>query len=145
MYERMLDKGNAPTPAQIQDYVGAESFGRLSKLEDYLKAHYSLSEELKFPFGGSYGWGYKYSHKTTHLCYAFFEADAFAVTMQIGDKQVASLEAVLPTMLPKTQALWADRYPCGEKGGWIHFRVLADNELPDIYRLIEVKRKPVKA
>ncbi|MDR2203028.1 MAG: DUF3788 domain-containing protein [Nitrososphaerota archaeon] len=28
-------------------------------------------------FGSNYGWGYKYSHKANHLCYAFFEKNIF--------------------------------------------------------------------
>lgn len=137
----MLNKQQVPSFNQIQEFIGNDSFFRLSKLEKFLMTHYQLVKEVKFPFGNNYGWGYKYSHKSIHLCHVFFEANAFTVTIQIGDKQVPLLEDLMQTFLPKTKELWHNRYPCGENGGWIHYRVLSDAELEDIYKLIEVKKK----
>ena len=143
MYERLLDKNNKPTIEQIAEYLGAESYRRLLCFEEYLHTHYHLNKEIRFPFGNSYGWGNKYSHKSGHLCYAFFEEGAFTVTVQIGDKQAPLVESVLSGLSQKAQELWENRYPCGENGGWIHYRVLNDEELTDIYKFIYAKKKPV--
>lgn len=145
MYERLLDKKNEPTANQIADYVGAQSAERLKYLEEHLQANYHLVKELRFPFGNNYGWGYQYSHKSTHLCYAFFEADAFTVMLQIGDTQAPAVEDIRGALSSKAQALWTNRYPCGKHGGWIHYRVLHDDDLRDIYTLIEAKKKPLQA
>ena len=142
MYERLLDKSVMPDEAAIQEYLGLQSHERFTIFENRLKANYQLVRELKFPFGNNYGWGYKYSHKASHLCYVFFEKDAFTVMLQIGDKQVPLLESHLSSLLQKTQDLWRDRYPCGERGGWIYYRVLADDELADVIKLLAVKKKP---
>ena len=142
MYERLLDKSNEPTAEQVKEYLGSESYERLSEFEEYLQTHYQLSKEMRFPFGNNYGWGYKYSHKTLHLCYAFFEAGVFTVTLQIGDKQVHSVEDMMNTLSPKAHELWANRYPCGEHGGWIHYRILGGEDLSDVYKLIGAKKKP---
>jgi hypothetical protein len=72
----------------------------------------------------------------------FFEKDGFCCTISINDKGAQQVEAILGDLLPKTQALWNNRYPCGERGGWIHQSVQADDELPDLIRLIGIKRKP---
>jgi hypothetical protein len=144
MYERMLDKGSEPVLDQIKEHMGSESFERLSLLEGYLQAHYHLSKELRFPFGSGYGWGYKYGHRSTHLCYAFFEKGAFTVTVQIGDGQARSAEDTVCGLSLKAQELWAGRYPCGNSGGWVHYRVLSDEELDDVYALIGVKKTPVR-
>lgn len=98
---------------------------RLSLLEEYLQTQYYLLKELRFPFGNNYGWGYKSSHKSNHLCYAFFEKGAFTVTIQIGDKQLGLLERYLSDLSPKAQELWGNRYPCGDNGGWVHYQILA--------------------
>ena len=142
MYERLLDKSVMPDEETIQEYLGLQSHERLAQFEKRLKVHYQLVRELKFPFGNNYGWGYKYSHKASHLCYVFFEKDAFTVMLQIGDKQVPLLESHLSSLLQKTQDLWKNRYPCGERGGWIHYRVLVDDELGDIIKLLAAKKKP---
>jgi len=144
MYERMLDKSMEPTLAEIKAQLGDASFAHLTELEKYLQSHYELIRALRFPFGNSYGWGYKYSHKATHLCYAFFEAQAFTVTLQISDKQAPTIEAMLSTLSPQAQELWVQRYPCGEHGGWLHYRVLADADLADIYKLIAAKKAPIQ-
>lgn len=144
MYERLLDKNIKPTSEQVKDYLGDKSIKRLLAFEDYLQAHYHLSKEMRFPFGNNYGWGYKYSNKSTHLCYAFFEKDAFTITIQIGDKQVHLIEDAIGDLTPKAQELWTNRYPCGNNGGWIHYRVLSDEELTDVYRFIQAKKKPIQ-
>jgi hypothetical protein len=76
------------------------------------------------------------------LCYTFFEKDAFLIILQIGDKQVSLLENHLPILLQKTWALWKNRYPCGEYDDWIHYRVLTDDELIDVIKLLEIRKKP---
>ena len=65
------------------------------------------------------------------------------MTLQLGDKCVTKLEQILPTLLPKTLDLWENRYPCGEQGGWVHYRVFSDDELSDVIELVKIKKKPV--
>ena len=144
MYERMLDKNHEPSAEEIARYIGCGAQAGLKTFEGFLRTQYDIQQELKFPFGQGYGWGYKYSHRKAHLCYAFFEKGGFTVTLQIGDKQASALEAALPCMSAKTKNMWANRYPCGENGGWIHYRVLHDNDLKDICALILIRKPPKK-
>ena len=143
MYERLLNKDIIPAADQIAAHIGKKSGGLLNKLEKSLREKYDIVRELRFPFGNSYGWGFKYSHKKKHLCYVFFEKNAITITIQIGNNEVPRLNEQLNSFLPKTKKFWDERYPCG-KGGWIHYRAQADNELADILKLIEIKKKPVK-
>lgn len=142
MYERMLNKLNKPSITEIHEYIGENSFLLLNNFEEIMKQRYDLKTELRFPFGNNYGWGYKYSHKTKHLCYFFFEKDAITFMLQIGGDLVQKLEEVLLECLPKTKSYWDNRYPCGE-GGWIHYRVFNGEELNDVVRLLNIKQKPV--
>jgi len=144
MYERLLDKSAPPDDGLIKEYLGAESYDFLLLFEKFLNDHYDLKKELKFPFGSSYGWGYKYSHKSSHLCYAFFESGAFTVTLQLGDSCVPAVREMLPALSEKANRLWQDRYPCGEQGGWIHYRVIERNDLGDVFELIKAKKKPTR-
>ena len=144
MYERLLDKNNEPTLEHVKEYLGEDSIKRLLSLESYLQTHYHLLKEIRFPFGNSYGWGYKYSHNYSHLCYAFFEKGAFTVTIQIGDKRVHLVENGLSDLSPKARELWKNRYPCGNNGGWVHYRILNDGELNDIYKFMSAKKKPIR-
>lgn len=143
MYERMLDKLKEPSIKEIHEVIGDNSILLLNTFEEIMKQRYELKRDLKFPFGNNYGWGYKYSHKTKHLCYVFFEKDAITIMLQISGDLVQKLEKVLLECLPKTKSYWNNRYPCGE-GGWIHYRVLNDEELNDVIRLLALKQKPVQ-
>jgi hypothetical protein len=144
MYERLLDKNHSPSPLFIKEYLGIESYNILMQFEGSMNMNYNLTKEIKFPFGNNYGWGYKYSHKSSHLCYAFFESGAFTVTLQLGDNCISKMEQVYPHLSSKGIELWNNRYPCGKKGGWIHYRVLIQDDLSDILEFIKVKKKPVK-
>ncbi len=144
MYERLLNKKDPPTTEFIKGYIGEQSYNILSQFEDFLRKNYNLAKEMKFPFGNSYGWGYKYGHKTSHLCYVFFESHAITVTLQLGDNCVSKIEEILPTLSQKARDLWKNRYPCGVKGGWIHYRILDQNELKDVIEFVKVKKKPVE-
>jgi len=101
MYERLLDKNNPPSINFIEEFLGKKNYSILLHLETFLNSNYFLTREMKFPFGNNYGWGYKYSHKSSHLCYVFFESSAFTVTLQIGDNCFTRLEQILPYLSHK--------------------------------------------
>jgi hypothetical protein len=145
MYERLLDKNHSPSPDYIKHYIGIESHTILQQFEGFLNNNYHLIKEMKFPFGNNYGWGYKYSHKSSHICYVFFESGAFTVTLQLGDNCISKIEQIRPYLSSKGIELWNNRYPCGIQGGWIHYRVLDKNNLNDIFQFIKVKKKPIKS
>lgn len=143
MGERLLDQAARPTPEIIAQLLGTDALMRLKRLEASLRLDYDLSVSLEFPFGSSYGWGYKYSHRAQMLCYAFFERDSFTVTVSLGKAALPRLNAALASLLPKTQKLWEERYPCGE-GGWVHYPVGSDGELEDVLTLIRCRHLPAK-
>jgi hypothetical protein len=143
MYERMLDKTVIPSEKEIEEYLGTTSVQLLCLFEEELEKRYELSKEKIFPFGNNYGWCYKYSYKSKHLCHLFFEKGAFTVLLQISGKDREKLGTVLENFLPKSKELWEHRYPCGD-GGWMHYRVMNEAEVNDIIRFIEIKKKPVK-
>jgi hypothetical protein len=140
----MLDKNVIPDLKDIGSFIGDESLSNFNRLDIFLNRNYELTKEIKFPFGNDYGWAYKYSVKGKLLCYLFFEKGSFTVTITIGKNEVPKLNKSLPDFLPKTKELWSNRYPCGE-GGWIHYRVLNENELTDIQSLIAIKKKPSRS
>ena len=144
MYERLLDKNDPPTEDAIRAYIGKDACALLQLFEEFLDSHYDMHRELKFPFGNHYGWGYKYSHKTSHLCYVFFESGAVTVTLQLGDNCAAKVKEMLPRLSPKANELWRGRYPCGQEGGWLHDRVFSEKDLGDIFEWVMIKRKPSK-
>ena len=142
---RLLEKAHQPTEEFIQSYIGNNSWQRLMRFENLLRERYALNREMKFPFGNNYGWSFRYTHNKTLLLYAFFEEDSFCCTISVGGKGAMEVESMFHEFNPKLQAKWENRYPCGYHGdyygGWIHYSVDSDDELPDIIRLVGIKVK----
>lgn len=138
MYERMLDKASKPNEQDIIAYIGDATYRNLLQFEQDLAQFYDVTKDLKFPFGNQYGWGYKYSHRKKHLCYLFFEKDAFTITIQISG---SIKNDILNKLSSSAQTLWANRYPCGDDGGWIHYRILDVKDLQDIYIFLGLRQK----
>ncbi|MGC8832254.1 MAG: DUF3788 domain-containing protein [Thermoproteota archaeon] len=143
MYERMLNRDVEPSLADMRRAIGVKGTRLLAGLDGFLRSHYDVKSEIRFPFGSGYGWGIKYSHRSKHLCYVFPEKDAFTVTIQIGRNELPRLNMGLSGFSRKTKRLWENRYPCGE-GGWVHYRVLSKQDLKDVEELIKIKKPPVK-
>jgi hypothetical protein len=141
MFERMKNKEEVPSTQDIRETLG-NAQELLDGLEAFLSGAYDLTRALKYPFGREYGWGYKYGHKTKHLCYAFFERGAFTVTLQIGDKDVTAMERKISRLSIAAQDCWKNRYPCGKTGGWIHYRITDGAALADAIEFIQVKHPP---
>lgn len=142
MGERMLDKNKMPSEAEICEYIGFASSKLLEQFESSFSKRYDTIRELKFPFGNNYGWGYKYSHKTKHMCYVFFEKDEIDVMMQLSSKDKEKLENFINDGLPITKKLWNNKYPCSD-GGWINYRPKTEDDIAEILRLLSFRKKPV--
>lgn len=138
---RLTEKEHLPTEEFVQLYMGGKAWERLMQLEAMLRARYDLTRELRFPFGNSYGWGFRYTHKNTLLLYVFFEKDSFCCTISINDKGAPAVEAMLEELCPEIREAWENRYACGAEGGWVNYSVSSDAVLPDLIRLVEVKVK----
>lgn len=142
MSNRMLNKNNIPTEKEIFVFIGNDAHKLLKQFEEEFYKQYDMQKELKFPFGNNYGWGYKYSHKTKHLCYIFFENGEIDVMMQISSKDNGKLNEVINEGLLLTKELWKNKYPCSN-GGWINYRPKTKEDVKEIMRLLAFKKKPV--
>jgi len=130
----MLNKAETPTFEDLLRYSGAPGQLWLA-LDDYLKTELGATALIRFPYGKDYGWSVKYSKKTKHICDAFAENGAFAGFFQISN---AAVDSVYEHLTPYTKDVWAERCPCGS-GGWIDLRVLADEHLQDLKRLLHAR------
>ncbi|MEL7623901.1 MAG: DUF3788 family protein [Clostridiales bacterium] len=141
---RMTEKAHIPSEELVRLFMGEDAWARLMRFEELLGERYDLSREMRFPFGNEYGWGFRYAHKKSLLCYVFFEKGGFCCTISINDTGAQKVEAMFGDLHPAIQEIWCNRYPCGTDGGWLHRSVAGDDELPGLVRLAGVKVKPKK-
>ena len=139
MYERILDKNNIPIEKSIKTYMGEKAVENSELLIKALKKAFEINVELKFPFGNNYGWGYKISSKSKHLFYMFFERGSFTIMVQIKGIKTEKEMEIFNKLSDEGKEYWKNRYPCGENGGWIHYRVLSKKHLKDIGVLLSIR------
>ncbi len=132
MYERMLNKQKTPTKNEIEEYIGGKSAYNIELIKKELEKIFELNMELKFPFGNNYGWGYKFSHKSKHLFYLFFEKGSITIMVQINKIKTEKAMEKYNQLSKEGKNYWKNRYPCGDNGGWIHYRIINNpgNGLP---------------
>jgi hypothetical protein len=130
----MLDKQNKPTMKAFFSYCGNTS-ALFEKLNLFLTDELKMDAMMRFPYGNSYGWGLKYSLKRKHICDVFAEKDAFTVMLRLSNTQ---FEKEYDDMTDYTKEYIDNKYPCSD-GGWIHYRVLKEEHLQDIEKLLQIK------
>lgn len=92
---------------------------------------------MRFPYGNSYGWGIKHFIKSKHICDIFAEKDAFTVMLRLTTIQ---FNAIYSSMGEDAKLLIDENYACGE-GDWIHFRILTEQHLTYVKKMLDTKVK----
>ena len=139
MYERMLNKNTIPEINEINDYIGKKSVEYIELIIESLRNVLDIKLELKFPFGNNYGWGYKVSNKTRHLFYIFFKKNSIVITLQISKIKSEKELKIYNELSEEGKKYWENRYPCGDNGGWLHYRILNKRQLKDIGLFLKIK------
>ena len=134
MYERMLDKQQAPAIMDLAAYCG-ENADRFARLNTWLSQNYGTIQQISFPYGNHYGWGIAHRIRQKLICRVFAEKQAFSVMIHLSDAQFQSLYGKVRGY---TQKYIDEKYPCGN-GGWIQYRVICQEHLEDIQKLLSSK------
>jgi hypothetical protein len=134
MYERMLNKQITPSFTDLLDYSGPSSELWID-LDKYLEDSFAVLKSIRFPYGNKYGWSMKYSQNSKHICDIFSEKGAFTAHFRITNNAIMS---VYNDLGDYAKSVWENRYPC-EDGGWLHFRVINNEQLNDLKKIIHAK------
>ncbi len=76
MYERMLNKQEEPTIAQMTAYCGACA-NLFTQLNEWLSGTFGTGQAITFPYGNQYGWGIAHRKNKKLICHVFAEENAF--------------------------------------------------------------------
>ena len=134
MYERMLNKSEAPTIDAMAAYCGAAA-AMFTELNERMSAEYGTAQTIVFPYGNNYGWGVSHKRKGSLVCNVFPENGAFTVMLRMTNAQFMS---VYDRLGDYARNNIDNKYPCND-GGWIHHRVTCKEEFADILALLSVK------
>ncbi|MCK9170101.1 MAG: DUF3788 domain-containing protein [Treponema sp.] len=136
----MLDKQHQPSEDEIRRFIGGDSCKNLCLIKNKLEDFLDLNIELKFPFGNTYGWGYKFSHRSKHLFYIFFEKGSLTLMTQINEPESDKEKGLINELSADGRKCWETKYPC-KNGGWIHYRFSSTDNLKDVGIFISLRTK----
>ncbi|MGN0395508.1 MAG: DUF3788 family protein [Coprococcus sp.] len=134
MYERMLNKQEVPTREDMSAFCGdmADDF---MNLNIWLSENGETNQKLTFPYGNNYGWAITHRKGQKLICQIFPEKEAFTVMIRLTNKQ---FDSIYDRMGTGTKELIDNKYPCND-GGWIHCRIVNQQQIRDIHILLAVK------
>ena len=135
MYERMLNKQVKPTTEEMASFCG-ENRDYFILINQWLSDTFETEQQIVFPYGNKYGWGIAHRKGKKLLCNVFAEDNAFTVMMRLSDKQY---KTVYDKVQRQTQEYIDNKYPCGD-GGWIHYRIICEENFDDVKLLLSAKQ-----
>jgi hypothetical protein len=137
-YERMTDKDQRPTEAEIQKVIGGSR--EWNDLTKYLLDNYDFVPELVY-YGKKYGWTVRYRRGGKTLCSLFPEKGAFTVLVVLGKKEASGIHNVISKFSDKVKSVIENTEHLHD-GCWLWIRVSSLREVKDIIELLKLKRQP---
>ncbi|MHA1587817.1 MAG: DUF3788 domain-containing protein [Candidatus Thorarchaeota archaeon] len=139
---RMMDKAREPTEEEMMSFVGEKAKAAWTELRQFIEDNYDFMPETVF-YGAKYGWTVRYRRSGKTLCSLFPEKGGFSVLLVLGRKDSEKalsmrdeLSTRMNTILRSTEQL--------HDGRWLWIRVLVMNDVDDVKKLLQTKRKPKK-
>lgn len=143
LFKRLLDRDNKPDETKILKNLGNQTKAAWDDLREFLKENYHFLPETVF-YGSNYGWSVRYRRSGKTLCCLFPEKGAFSVLIVLGRKEIEKTMLELDEFSNSTKETILNTKQLHD-GRWLWFRVTKIDEIEDIKKLINIKRKPKRA
>ncbi len=144
MYERMTDKANPPSDADMIQVVGQPIAGAWNELRNFLADTYAILPVLDSG-GKKYGWNLQYRSGSRPLCEMYPEHGSFTALVILGKAELEQALGRLETFGPTVRRALVDT-PRYHDGCWMYIRLTdsltCQQDVQDIERLILLKKKP---
>lgn len=139
-FPRMMDKAREPTEEEMMSYVGERAEEAWTELRQFIENNYDFVPETVF-YGAKYGWTVRYRRSGKTLCSLFPEKGGFTILVVLGRKEAKKaismrdeLNSGVNELLGNTEQL--------HDGRWLWIRISTINDVDDVKKLLQTKRKP---
>jgi len=137
-YERLLDKNSQPTNQDILNAIGKRSNLWLS-IHQFIHDNYDFDKELAF-YSKNYGWTVRYRKGKKTLVSCFPEQGAFSVLLVLGRAETEKVKQVRETLNQNFLAVF-DNTKQLHDGKWMWIRILNQEDVNTLIKVIQIKRK----
>lgn len=134
----LINKNYYPTLDEIAEFVNNVSFMQFCT---EMKNLYKCKEKIEYSScSWEKGWNIKFKKAGKTLCTIYPREHYFTVMVVVGQKEKASVEAILPMCTPEMQDIYNE---CKEGNGqrWLMINIEdKDRIYHDVFRLIEIRK-----
>ena len=141
-FTRMMDKAQEPTEEEMMSFVGERAKAAWMELRQFIEDNYEFVPETVF-YGAKYGWTVRYRRSGKTLCSLFPEKGGFTVLVVLGSKDAKKALSMRDELNSRVNELLGNTEQLHD-GRWLWIRILAMNDVDDVKKLLQTKRKPKK-
>ena len=138
MYERLLDKSNTPSEKEIQKTIGERST-LWQSIHQFIEEHYDFGRQLAF-FSKNYGWTVRYRKGPKTLISCFPEEGAFSVLLVLGRKEAEKVNQIRDELNNNFLSVFDETEQLRD-GRWMWIRILNEEDLESVLKVIQIKRR----
>ena len=139
-FPRMMDKAREPTEEEMMSYVGERAEEAWTELRQFIEDNYDFMPETVF-YGAKYGWTVRYRRSGKTLCSLFPEKGGFTVLVVLGRKEAKKALSMRDELNPRVKNLLGNTEQLHD-GRWLWIRISTINDVDDVKKLLQTKRKP---
>ena len=139
---RMTDRTHRPTEEDMRKVIGRPGIDAWIELLQFITNGYGLEAETRF-YGQKYGWTVRYRKSGKTLCSLFPEKGGFTVLIVLGKKEAEKSLLQLKEFRPKTQVILKET-PQLHDGRWLWLKIGNRQDIEDVKKLLQIKRRPKK-
>jgi hypothetical protein len=141
-FGRMIDKAHKPTEKEILSFIGEKAKEAWLEIKQFIEKHYGIEPENLF-YGAKYGWTIRYRKGGKTLCSLFPEKDGFTILITLGKKEFEKALSLCDELGSKIQKLLRNTKQLHD-GRWLWIQLLTKDDIDDVKKLLQIKRKPKK-
>jgi len=141
-FPRMMDKAREPTEEEMMSFAGERAKAAWTELIQFIEDNYDFVPETVF-YGAKYGWTVRYRRSGKTLCSLFPEKGGFTVLVVLGRKEADRALLMRDELSSEVNDLLGNTVQLHD-GRWLWIRLLAMNDVDDVKKLLQMKRKPRK-
>ncbi len=139
-FPRMIDKAREPTEEDMMRFVGERAEAAWTELRQFIENSYDFLPETVF-YGAKYGWTVRYRRSGKTLCSLFPEKGGFTVLVVLGRKEAKKTLSMRNELSSRVNEILGNTEQLHD-GRWLWIRMLAMNDVDDVKKLLQTKRKP---
>ncbi|MEE8181692.1 MAG: DUF3788 domain-containing protein [Candidatus Thorarchaeota archaeon] len=139
-FPRMMDKAREPTEEEMMSYVGEGAEEAWTELRKFIEDNYDFMPETVF-YGAKYGWTVRYRRSGKTLCSLFPEKGGFTVLVILGRKEATKALSMQDELNSRVKDLLGNTEQLHD-GRWLWIRMSTINDVDDMKKLLQTKRKP---